>query len=97
MICVVVLTSEIVVARRDGVDEVVNIVVTNVVETICVEISVVLNSAKGVEVVVLCGVGMTGGLCAFLIDNTDARMATRMTRKMTMAIQIIHLIFFLGL
>ena len=53
MTCVVVLTSETVVAETESVDEVVNIVLTNVVETICVEISTVLNSAKAIEVVVL--------------------------------------------
>ena len=53
MTCVIVLASETVVAKIEGVDEVVNIVLTNVVDTICVEISVVAKLARGVEVAVL--------------------------------------------
>jgi hypothetical protein len=55
-----VLASEIVVAKIEGVEEVVNIVFINVVEVICVEINVLANI---MELVIFEAIGKTDLLC----------------------------------
>jgi hypothetical protein len=91
---VIVLTSEIVVAKIDGVEEVVNMVVTNVVEIICVETNVV---AEIVELVVLCERGTTRLICPFLTEKTEARTTMRITRSIMRHIKYLFLISCRGL
>jgi hypothetical protein len=89
--CVVVLTSEIVVAKIE--DDDVNSVLTKVVGIILVEITVV---AKGIEREAG-AVGMTWFLCAFLVPKTVARITMMATRKMMRAIKYLLFIPCFGL
>jgi len=90
-----VLTSEIVVAKIEGVEEVVNMALTNVVEIICVEINVVGNI---VELVIFEAIGKIDLLCVLpFIEKTVARTTTIIIRNMIRAIKYLFLTSCFGL
>ena len=82
MTCVVVFTSETIVAKIE--DDDVNSVLTKVVGIILVETAVV---AKGIERGEAGGAGLTWFLCAFLVPKTVARITMMTPRKMMRSIE----------
>lgn len=89
------LASEIVVAKMEVVEKVVNMVFTNVVEVICFEINVVANI---VELVIFEAIGKINLLCVFpLIEKTVARTTTMIIRNTITAIKYLSLTLCLGL